>query len=122
MRSGIWKAFVGGVGGLMMTAAISLASAWPELVRPHPLVVLLVGIGGMVLIVFSFFMKGDKQESTSPNVSQITGPIHNNLTASPNNSNTQTVNVYLPDSSEHTNARVGPETPLGPLQMTQVMA
>jgi hypothetical protein len=107
MRSGVWKALVGGVGGLMMTSAISLASAWPELVRPHPLVVLFVGIAGMVFIVFAFFMKGDKQQSTSPNVSQTTGPIHNNpsFTSSPSNSNTQTVNVYLPDLSEHINAK-----------------
>lgn len=107
MRSGVWKALVGGVGGLMMAAAISLASAWPELVRPHPLIVLFVGIAGMVFIVFAFFMKGEKQESTSPNVSQITGPIHNNpsFTASPSNANTQTVNVYLPDLSVQTNAK-----------------
>jgi hypothetical protein len=112
MRSGIWKAFVGSVGGLMIAAAISLASAWPELVRPHPLIVLFVGIGGVVLVVFAFFMKGDKQESTSPNVSQIMGPIQNSpsFTVSPSNSNTQTVNVYLPDFSDHTNTKQANES------------
>jgi hypothetical protein len=105
-----WKALVGGIGGLMIAAAISLASAWPELVRPHPLIVLFVGIAGMVFVVFAFFIKGDKQEYTSPNVSQITGPIHNSptFTASPNN-NTQTVNVYLPDVPSHTNAKQSDE-------------